>query len=67
MIFQKIHPHGGHRKFKKNGFGTPKESYEKLKPPGGGFAYKTNRKQWICSPQAFGITKGVCMMAWGLG
>ena len=38
-------PPGGHRKFKKSGFGTPNESYEKLKPPGGVFAYKTNRKQ----------------------
>jgi len=45
MIFQKIHPLGSHRKIRKSGFGTPKESYEKLKPPGGGFAYKTNQKQ----------------------
>ena len=46
MIFKKIHPLGGHRKIKKSGFGTPEESYEKLKPPGGGgFAYKSNEKQ----------------------
>jgi len=45
MIFQKIHPLGSHRKIRKSGFGTPNESYEKLKPPGGGFAYKTNQKQ----------------------
>ena len=52
MIFQKIHPLGVHRKIRKSCFGTPKESYEKLKPPGGGFAYNTNQKQRICSPQA---------------
>jgi len=61
MIFQKIHPLGSHRKIRKSGFGTPNESYEKLKPPGGGFAYKTNRKQRFCISQALGTTQGVCI------
>jgi len=64
---RKYTPWGGHRKIRKSGFGTTKESYEKLKPPGAGFAYKTNQKQWICSPQASCNTKGVSIIAWGLG
>ena len=61
MIFKKIHPLGGHRKIKKSCFGTPEESYEKLKPPGGGFAQKPMENNVFAPSQASCITKGVCI------
>ena len=61
MIFQKIHPLGGHRKIKKSGFGTPEESYEKLKPQGVFLLIKPIENNEFAPPQAFGATTGVCI------
>ena len=67
MIFQKIHPLGSHRKIRKIGFGTPKESYEKLKPQGVVLLMKQTKTMNLLSLQALGRTQGKCIMAWGLG